>query len=133
MKKILVILLVFFYLGTTSGYTMHLHYCMGEMINLELSKSDSKNCNNCGMEKSQSTKNGCCKDELKKIQTDDSGQLLDNNLSVSIVSPTIATIPTHFKVNTNRFVAQVEEKPVGNDPPFCKLIPSYISNCTYRI
>lgn len=45
----------------SAGATMHLHYCMGEFVNISLVDTNSGACVKCGME-SHGDDNGCCKD-----------------------------------------------------------------------
>lgn len=70
MKKIVVIFLIFIYGFSTIGATVHLHYCMNELVGWSLwhGAGDSK-CGKCGMKEK---KGGCCKDEHKqfKLKTD---------------------------------------------------------------
>src|SRR5450755_4151392 len=77
MKKVLATILVFIYLSTSMGATIHLHYCMGKLASWGLIDHESKNCAACGMVKKTSTssqcmsaKMDCCKDEHKQIKTD---------------------------------------------------------------
>lgn len=61
MKRALLLLFTFFYLGTASGATVHLHYCMGKLIGWDFCEDRTGNtCPNCGMQKEAG--NGCCKD-----------------------------------------------------------------------
>ena len=64
MKKILVSIFAVFYLASTVGATVHLHYCMDKLINWSLMKSDGDKCDKCGMKKD----GGCCKDEQKFVK-----------------------------------------------------------------
>lgn len=68
MKKVLAAILAVLYLGTSTGATVHIHYCMGELADMGLGKNKSKTCGKCGMEKSDEKDNGCCKDEQKFIK-----------------------------------------------------------------
>src|SRR6187431_609083 len=64
MKKILVSILAVFYLASSVGATVHLHYCMDKIIGWSLLNSSGDKCNKCGMEKD----GGCCKDENKFVR-----------------------------------------------------------------
>ena len=67
MKKFLTTILALVYLATSTGATIHLHYCMGRLFSWSLVDKDSKTCGQCGMPKSGkdahclSFKDGCCK------------------------------------------------------------------------
>lgn len=51
MKKVLAFILLFVYLGTSTGATVRLHYCMGELAGWGLKDVPSETCGSCGMEK----------------------------------------------------------------------------------
>ncbi|PWJ58663.1 hypothetical protein CLV98_10328 [Dyadobacter jejuensis] len=133
MKKILAILLVFFYLGTTSGFSLHMHYCMGELIDLGLTKSDFEHCGNCGMEKSHSTKSGCCKEESKKIQTDDASPGVDAGFNTLLLSPAVLEMKILPPFTLTTVLSPQKDYPVGPAPPRSKPIRVYKLNCTYLI
>lgn len=133
MKKLTVLFLVFLYLGTATGVTMTLHYCMGEVVNWEATKADADHCENCGMDKNQSTKNGCCKDEFKKIKTDDSGKLVEGTFSTTIVSAALPAPSLSYQFTAGSYPSISEEDPKSNAPPRSKPVPVYVLNCTYLI
>jgi hypothetical protein len=73
MKKLLITVLAVFYLGVSSGATVHFHYCMGELIEWGLSNDSSEgadDCSNCGMKKGISE--DCCKDQKQELKIKDS-------------------------------------------------------------
>ncbi len=82
MKKFITAILAVLYLGTSSGATIHMHYCMGKLADWGLSKNKSKTCPKCGMEKSHKSDNGCCKDEHKFLKDDSAQKLAENNLQM---------------------------------------------------
>ena len=69
MKKFVTAILAVLYLGTSTGATVHMHYCMGKLADWGLGHNKSKTCGNCGMEKSEEKDNGCCKDEHKFVNS----------------------------------------------------------------
>jgi hypothetical protein len=73
MKKLLITVLAVFYLGVSSGATVHFHYCMGELIEWGLSNDSSEgavDCSNCGMKKGVSE--DCCKDQKQELKLKES-------------------------------------------------------------
>jgi hypothetical protein len=69
MKKLIITVLAVFYLGVSSGATVHFHYCMGELIEWGLSNDSSEgadDCSNCGMKKGVSE--DCCKDQKQELK-----------------------------------------------------------------
>ena len=68
MKRALVSILAFLYLTVSTGATVHLHYCMGELVGASLLTDDSDTCSHCKMKKNI-CKKSCCKDENKVIKS----------------------------------------------------------------
>ncbi len=68
MKRFLTIIIAVCYLCLSIGIPVHLHYCMGKMIEVSLiAQDEDHHCSHCGMDK-KSSGNGCCKDEHKIIK-----------------------------------------------------------------
>lgn len=133
MKKLTVLFLTFLYLGTATGVTLHLHYCMGEVVNLEVTKADQGHCENCGMDKNKSTKNGCCKDEFKKVKTDDSYKLTDNTLSNPLLSVAMLNKGVTYDFLAASYPNVFGTSNQSNAPPRSKPVPVYILHCSYLI
>ena len=73
MKRILASILLIIYAVTSSGTSIHVHYCMGKLADWSLwSDSREKTCRKCGMEQQENVDNGCCHDvnSWVKIQDD---------------------------------------------------------------
>lgn len=68
MKRFLVLILAFFYFAAANGGTVYLHYCMGELVKVDLWEQKSKTCGNCGMDKTKPDAEHCCKDEQKQVK-----------------------------------------------------------------
>ena len=68
MKRLLVTILAILYLGTSTGATIHMHYCMGKLVDMKLWHSGRDKCGNCGMKKSKACAKKCCKDEHKLVK-----------------------------------------------------------------
>ena len=49
MKKIIVAILAFLYLGVSSGVAMEIHYCMGKKAGVDLYNSNNQKCSKCSM------------------------------------------------------------------------------------
>ena len=47
MKKFITAILAVLYLGTSSGATIHMHYCMGKLADWGLGHKNSKTCGQC--------------------------------------------------------------------------------------
>lgn len=74
MKKLIIILFSFFYLGLTSGITLNLHYCGGKIKSISFFHSnDEDGC--CG--KKMKSK-GCCDEKTTIFKVKDNHQSSDN-------------------------------------------------------
>ena len=132
MKKFLVAILALLYISTSTGATIHVHYCMGKIANWGFGQKEDKTCSKCGMELSDKKDNGCCKDENKflKNNTDQKttatalqmAQLIAVDLPVSI-----------FEISIVDLTSVTEENPVSNAPPRRSSVAVYIRNCVFRI
>ena len=139
MKKVLVAILAFFYLSTSVGATLHLHYCMDRLVSWGFSHKSSgkKACPFCGMAKQASKDHcykqakGCCKDEQKliKIDTEQKASILDDsfNKQVDLISYSIETPAAYYRFSP------VLVYPTSHAPPFIEKVPVFISNCVFRI
>ncbi len=132
MKKIFIAIFAIFYLAISSGFTIHMHYCMGKLADWDLGHNKSKTCSTCGMKKSNEKNNGCCKDEQKFIKnntdqkTDDAG--------FQLMQLTTVALPVSFiQLHPGDFAAVAEESPVSHAPPRSYGVAVYIRNCVFRI
>ncbi len=132
MKKILVPILAFFYLATSTGATVHMHYCMGKLANSSLMHDDDATCSKCGMKKDNEKSNGCCKDEQKFIKNDK-----DQKNATSIVFEFNLGIQdcTNTAIPLVNIASQplIEEYPVSNAPPRTGKTAIYIQKRTFLI
>lgn len=64
MKKVLLLILAFMYLTTSSGASIYLHQCMGKFSSIDFGKPENENdkCGKCGMEKNKA--GDCCQDHI---------------------------------------------------------------------
>lgn len=128
MKKAIVSILAVLYLCSSAGATVHLHYCMGKLVNWSLADKDNDQCEKCGMEKD----GGCCKDEhqfvknnLDQKTTESSIQLQQFTTWATPIAPVIANELCSFSL--------IENYPVGNAPPLETGVDILLHNCVFRI
>lgn len=67
MKKFLATIALLVYFAGSSGATITVHFCMGELSSWGIDVPSSKACDRCGMQKKDN--HGCCHDEHATIQT----------------------------------------------------------------
>ncbi|RXK62203.1 hypothetical protein ESA94_04105 [Lacibacter luteus] len=131
MKKLIIAILAILYIGTASGATVQLHYCMGKLVNMSIGHDDSNTCDNCGMEKDGKGKNDCCKDEQKQIKLEKDQKVAESFQAMQLIA---TAIPVSSIVYTLPHVTSVtEENPRSNAPPLTDATSLYIRNCTFRI
>ena len=130
MKKFILTILAIFYLGVSSGATVHLHFCMGKLIDWSILPDEADECSNCGMEKGNSA--DCCKEQEHKITVKDSPKASAivyyfNTLGLNIP-------PTVYSDTRILYGDSLALKGVYSDsPPRTQAISVFIRNCTFRI
>lgn len=132
MKRLLIFILAFSYLVTTTGADMHLHFCMGKLAGWSFWAEDEKTaCDKCGMEKEERP-DGCCKDESKWMKIQDDQKVADQAFSFAKLSP---AAHLHFPVYNapTPLSATAGLHPQSHAPPRGGKVESYILNCTFRI
>jgi hypothetical protein len=130
MKKFLVSILAIFYLGTSVGATVNLHYCMGRLVNWDLSVKETHTCGKCGMEKVKAKKNGCCEDKYQVLQVEKDQKAENRYQPAAPVA--IAVVTTFLSFETPVASSIAEEYPVSNAPPRPS-VPICIRYCIVRI
>jgi len=127
MKKILVSILAVFYLASTVGATVHLHYCMDKFINWSLLKGEDK-CSKCGMEKD----GGCCKDENKFVKNNIDQKVAES--SFQLIQMAAVASPAAFIHTTEYYVTSItQEKSFDHAPPRSNSVGIYLLNSVFRL
>ena len=132
MKKFAAAILAIFYLSTSTGANIHMHYCMGEMADWGLGHNKSKTCGNCGMEKSSEKDNGCCKDEHKFVKNTTDQKIVESSLQFTEIFGN-SIVPDYPELSSIKLSSLTEENPVSNAPPRSSGIAVYILNRTFLI
>lgn len=130
-KKVFAAILALLYFTATTGATVHLHFCMGKLVEETLWHNEAEQCSKCGMEKNQQ-KNDCCKDEHKQIKLQNDHYLAVSNFSVFDI--TSLALPVAFIEIPSPAITSISEgNPRSNAPPRSWDIPIYKRNCVFRI
>lgn len=131
-KKIIVTILAVAYLASTVGATVHMHYCMDELVSMSFSHSDEKICDKCGMDK---TKDGeakdCCKDEHKQLKLENGHKAAPAFLLQEQFAIDLPVSFLHFSITPLPSIT--EQNPVSNAPPRSCCTALHIRNCVFRI
>lgn len=131
MKKVITAILAVIYLATSTGATLHLHYCMGELVSWSLEGKESKKCPGCGMPKKDTNAKGCCKDEQKFFKNNYDQK--NTETGASPLTLFTAEVPASFCELNNPSFTDFIRIYYGNSPPRSSALPVYILNCVFRI
>lgn len=133
MKKLITTILAIVYLGTFTGATVHIHYCMDKLADWGWNQEEqNETCGNCGMEKSSNEDNGCCKDEHKFIKNDFDHKTVQSSFQFIQVLAT-ASLTSYDAIPATQFASVTEENPLSNAPPRSHKVAVYISKRTFLI
>jgi len=132
MKKILTTILAVLYIGTSTGASIHLHYCMGELAEWGLGDNTSITCSSCGMKQAEEKDNGCCRDEYKFIKNVQDQKTTEAGLQ--IVGFEIVLLPvSFFEISCPEFFSVSEEYTFSHAPPRSNGVAVYIRNGVFLI
>lgn len=130
MKKLVLTILTIFYLGASSGATVHFHYCMGQLIEWGLSRTNAEECGSCGRNESDTKK--CCNNQSQQFKVEKSQKaslsVYDFNLP-QLDLGLVTFIKTPEKITSNL----KDEHYPGIQPQRTQAIPAFIRNCNFRI
>ena len=135
MKRLLSTIVAISYLCLSTGFTLHVHYCMGKRIGASLLEGgDTHKCSHCGMEK-KSSKKGCCHDEHKIVKAKNDAAFAKAIIQYSPAP--VAVLPAHYASIAKLPVAAIAQlkstsgRPHG--PPIASGLRLHIRNCVFLI
>ncbi len=132
MKKFIVAISALVYMSTSSGAILHIHYCMGKIVDWDLGHNTSKTCGGCGMERSDEKGNGCCKDEHKFIKINTDQKIAETGFQ--LIKLIAVTLPVSFvEILPVSFLSLTKENPISHAPPRSSGVAVYIRNCVFLI
>lgn len=132
MKRIIVSILAILYIGTSAGANVRLHFCMDQLISWQLGQETTDNCERCGMKKTASQEDGCCKDEQQflKCSTDQKA----NSFALQLTPLSWAAIPSvHIGWLANRYRSISQSATLQQTGAFAVGLPLYLRNAVFRI
>jgi hypothetical protein len=131
MKKLVITILAIFYLGVSSGASLHVHHCMGELVEWGFSDNsvdDEGKCTNCGMKQGNSEL--CCKTQKQEFKLKDSYKAPLNVIHIQSFALLAQTYPEHKILAKTK--APADDFVQISVPPSDKT-PTFIRNCNFRI
>jgi len=125
MKKVVVFILAFFYLGLTTGLAVNIHYCMGKIAGVEFNKLEDNECSTC------KSKMACCGHFHQLVKVSDEHQ---QNAACSEIKVPEIQLNT-FENLIDQLTATVQHKVRNTNisPPLLSLPDIYLQNCVFRI
>ncbi len=104
MKRFLTAIITILFLLSTTGTTVHLHYCMGKLVGASHHAPKPKHkCTRCGMIVDIQKYKGCCKDESKTYKSSEQQKTLDIDLFTCI--KTLVAEPLFYLSNVKNIVS----------------------------
>ena len=128
MKKVIVSILAVLYLCSSAGATVHLHYCMGKLVNWSLNDVNGENCDQCGMEKDD----GCCKDEHQFVKNDIDQKTAESAIQLISVNANVTPV-TYIIISEFYYLSLAENYQTDHAPPIKSGVDILIRNCIFRI
>lgn len=132
MRKLLITILAIVYLVTSTGFTLKLHYCMGNLAKWGIGSKSSDRCGICGMVTTKGNDNGCCKDESKFVKNIADQKI--NETGVQFSAPETAILPVScYEDYTLLNSANNTYNPILHQPPRYSSLALYIRNAAFLI
>lgn len=131
MKKFIIAIFALVYLGTTTGATVHMHYCMGKLAGWSFSHQENDKCAKCGMQKMGDEQNDCCNDELQFLKNNND-QKSTNAFQLLPVTQSVILVSFFSFVTTEPPAADLETLN-SHAPPPGSGVDIYKRNCVFRL
>ena len=132
MKKFITVILTVLYVFTSTGATLQMHYCMGQLADWGVGHIKSESCGKCGMKKTNEKSGGCCKDEYKVFKNDNHKKTAENVLQ-DLQLFAVSLPPWPVTIQTNYFPGVKAAHPMSHAPPGRYNVAVYIRNCAFLI
>ena len=130
MKKLVLTILTIFYVGVSSGATVHFHHCMGQLVEWGLSDTKSDQCGNCGRKESGTEK--CCKNQSQqfKVEKSQKAALSVYEFNLPLLELSLAPFNESQQILSSSLR---EEHNLSIQPQRTQNISVFIRNCNFRI
>lgn len=132
MKKFLAFILSIFYMGSSTGATFHMHYCMNELKKVQLWHGEAPKCDSCKEGRKKACSRKCCRDEHKTVKLEKDQKATENLLHFT--QPAVMPVPfAHAGLAQTQLMSAIAAYPVSNAPPQNSKVHPHILFCTFRI
>lgn len=119
-------------MGSSTGATFHMHYCMGKLVEVKLWHEEAKKCKKCGASQNKVCRKKCCKDEHKTVKLEKDQKVTENAIHFMQLA-SFATPVSYIDLPQVYAMSPVEEFPISNAPPRSSKVHTHLLNCTFRI
>lgn len=124
MKKFLTLILALLYMGTSTGATFHMHYCMEKLVDVSLWHDEDEHVCDTSCCKH------CCKDVHHTVKLEKDQQLTVKTVpAMEAVSTAVAFPVTTLPV----YEISAPAPPADPAPPPLAQVPAHILHCHFRI
>jgi len=124
LKKNVILLVMLVYLGVSTGFTVNIHYCFGQLSSVSFSSTTECSCGS-------SLKYHCCKTDSLKIGLKDKYQLRHAVLLQEAVS--LQPVQQYVQFSPRTLTLPLLLPLYGARPPDLPAAPIYLLNNTFRI
>ena len=126
--------MIFLYFGTSTGFTMHLHYCMDMLVETKLVDEEDESCSStCEMSEKSGEMDDCCDDLQKEVKLDQVHKVAEGAFS-GIKNLAVSLPPSLFNISFDVKLPGIAEKHAsGNSPPAWQSVPFYLRHCVFLI
>lgn len=133
MKQFVVSILAILYIGTSSGATLHMHFCMGKLVEMGLWHGKGTKCSNCeSKKKATSCNKKCCQDKHKTLQAAKDQKTAAAGFQLTEFTST-ATLVNYLELPPILPVAVKQALPPAHAPPRSSKVQLFILNSNFRI
>lgn len=130
----MICILAILYIGSSTGAVVHMHYCMGKLVDMDLWHGQKANhCEKCGSkENSKSCNKKCCKDVHKLVKLDKDQKTAESTFQF-VALTSFVTSDHFYDLPQVQTATLTQEYPVTNAPPRSNKVQPFIILCTFRI
>lgn len=130
MKRVLVSIIALIYFTVSSGMVMSVHYCMGEVSNIQVNQVPEEGCI-CGMSKKETSSKGCCKTEFTMVKLADNHKA--SSVSYDIQAPVALVARSLSQLEAPLYNTSIKIYADIHGPPLLSEQDTYLLNCVFRI
>lgn len=131
MKRILVAIIAILYLASTSGATINFHYCMGELVDANISSEKKEKCKKCGMPQKKRASKACCEDTHKLVKVEQGHEKGIFDMPSFVLDDVLVNYTDSYQFVPITTI--VQSNPATGPPLLASRVPLYIYHCHFNI